>query len=45
MEAFRHFEYRYSPYGDQLDAIGADGKYDGKVPDDKPEIGEQIGSN
>ena len=40
-----HFEYRYSPYGDQLDAIGAKGKYDGVVPSDKPEIGEEIGSN
>ena len=29
LEMFRHFEYRYSAYGDQLDAIGADGKYDG----------------
>lgn len=45
LEMFKHFEYRYSPYGDQLDAIGAKGKYDGVVPSDKPEIGEQIGSN
>lgn len=45
LEMFKHFEYRYSAYGDQLDAIGAKGKYDGVVPSDKPEIGEQIGSN
>lgn len=43
LEMFRHFEYRYSPYADQLDAIGADGKYDGTVPADKPEIAEEIG--
>ena len=30
----RHFEYRYSAYGDQLDAIGADGKYDGTTNDE-----------
>lgn len=29
LEMMLHFEYRYSPFADQLDAIGADGKYDG----------------
>ena len=37
IEIMRHFEYRYSPYGDQLDAIGADGKYDGTVDTSTPE--------
>ena len=41
IEIMRHFEYRYSPYGDQLDAIGADGKYDGTV-DDSTEEGQAI---
>lgn len=35
LEMMTHFEYRYSKYGDQLDAIGAKGKYDGKTTDDK----------
>ena len=30
----RHFEYRYSAYDKELDAIGADGKYDGQMKDD-----------
>lgn len=34
LEVMRHFEYRYSPYADQLDAIGADGKYDGVTSDE-----------
>ena len=42
LEMFRHFEYRYSPYGDQLDAIGADGKYDGTTT--KQAIINQIGT-
>lgn len=33
LEMMRHFEYRYSPFADQLDAIGADGKYDGITSD------------
>ena len=37
LEVMRHFEYRYSAYGDQLDAIGADGKYDGIVDTSTPE--------
>ena len=41
LEVMRHFEYRYSPYGDQLDAIGADGKYDGVV-DDSTEEGQAM---
>ena len=45
LEMFKHFEYRYSPYADQLDAIGADGKYDGTVPADKPQIAEEIGTD
>ena len=47
LECMRHFEYRYSYYADQLDAIGADGKYDGVVDTSKPEgqaIAEEIGS-
>lgn len=34
LEVMRHFEYRYSAYDKELDAIGADGKYDGKMKDD-----------
>ena len=45
LEMFKHFEYRYSPYGDQLDAIGADGKYDGTVPADKQWIADEIGTD
>lgn len=45
LEMIKHFEYRYSPYGDQMDAIGAKGKYDGVVPADKPEIADEIGTN
>ncbi len=33
LEMMQHFEYRYSKYGDQLDAIGAKGKYDGTTTD------------
>ena len=43
LEMFRHFEYRYSPYADQLDGIGADGKYDGKPKNDA--IAAEIGAN
>ena len=38
----RHFEYRYSAYEDELDAIGPDGNYDGTTTD--PEIIAKIGT-
>ena len=47
LEMMRHFEYRYSSYADQLDAIGPDGKYDGIVDTTKPAgiaIQEEIGT-
>ena len=34
LEMMQHFEYRYSAYGDQIDAIGAKGKYDGTTTDE-----------
>lgn len=43
LEMMTHFEYRYSKYGDQLDAIGAKGKYDGTTTDSK--IIAEIGTN
>ena len=43
LEMIRHFEYRYSAYGDQIDAIGADGGYDGKTTD--AAIIAEIGTN
>ena len=43
LEMIRHFEYRYSAYGDQIDAIGAKGGYDGKTTDTA--IIAEIGTN
>ena len=43
LEMISHFEYRYSKYGDQIDAIGAKGKYDGSTTD--ADIIAEIGVN
>ena len=42
LEMIQHFEYRYSYYKDQIDAIGSDGKYDGSTDD--PNIIAEIGT-
>ena len=42
-EMMLHFEYRYSPYGDQLDAIGADGNYDGSASE-RAKFADEIGT-
>ena len=34
LEMMQHFEYRYSAAADQIDAIGAKGKYDGTTTDE-----------
>lgn len=42
LEMMQHFEYRYSAAADQIDAIGAKGKYDGTTTDE--EIIAEIGT-
>lgn len=43
-EMMLHFEYRYSYYGDQLDAIGADGNYDGSS-EERAKFADEIGTS
>ena len=43
LECMLHFEYRYSAYGDQLDAIGADGNYDGSSTE-REKFKDEIGT-
>ena len=43
LEILKHFEYRYSNYGDQLDWIGPDGKYDGVIAETDQEIIDEVG--
>ncbi len=42
LEVMSHFEYRYSKFDKQLDAIGAEGNYDGVTTD--PKIIAEIGT-
>jgi hypothetical protein len=35
LEMMQHFEYRYSAYDDEIDAIGSTGKYDGTTTDEE----------
>ena len=43
LEVLRHFEYRYTDFGDQLDWIGPTGKYDGDPATTKQEIIDEVG--